>query len=224
MKYDLRWTWDEFKVPHVVGEDPEIQSDGEHDGQRPETTNASVTARSQAARVRSRINPNSPVLLFVGLEGPQERRQGSRIDYWLLIGGVLCALQLFKRILNDERLELVGFNEVMIGHGQRAPATHKGAFASLLWILQSIINNRPAHLTWDEPPPSHRTAAPEPADTSPLGWTAETHTQVSLHPNNCVPEWAEPHLEARVGDMRVFEGEQLGAEGPLVVIDGLVHL
>lgn len=39
-----------------------------------------------------------------------------------------------------------------------------------------------------------------------------------------LPERAEPHLETGVGDVRVFEGEQLGAERTLMVVDGLVNL
>lgn len=52
------------------------------------------------------------------------------------------------------------------------------------------------------------------------------HTQVRLSPSNpdSVAEWAGPYLQAGVGYMRVFEGEQLGTEGALMVLDGLVDL
>lgn len=93
-------TRDELKVPHVVGEDPEIQGDGEHDGQRPETTNASVTVRSQAARSQQ----NQPELTSSPLCGTG-RPSGttSGVKDWLLIYWLEASRVLYSSIKDIER-------------------------------------------------------------------------------------------------------------------------
>lgn len=141
-------------------------------------------------------------------------------------------LMPIKCLLKEECAELLG---VWIKTNSSQKAEHR-TFTGRVdttnnQYINPLIDLIAGCPTWGELRPSHHKAAPGAADIFLPGWPSETHTRahswsrfLATRSAEHLPELAEPHLEPRVGDVRVFEGQQLGAERALVVVNGFVNL